>query len=171
MGHPQPNTPIHCDNPKTIGTANNTIKCQCLRSMKMRFFWVGDKIAQEMYDLKWHPGQENLADYQSKHHTSSHHTVVRPWYLHMENSPRVLPRAVRPSTLKGCVGTLKDGYVRNVPLTRAPRIQRVSHVTNQSHADTYYSQESGVPTWSDLVRSLAGLGSNILPFPPVWLMQ
>ena len=69
------------------------------------------------------------------------------------------------------VGTLKDGYIRNVPLPRTPRIQSASHVTNQRHADTCYSQESCVPMWSNLVRSLAGLGSNMLPFSPVWLMQ
>ena len=48
----------------------------------------------------------------------SHHVAVRPWYFHMENPPRVLPQAERPSAPKGCVGTLKDkdGYVRNVPL-------------------------------------------------------
>ena len=51
--------------------------------MEMRFFWVGDKIAQEMYSLKWHPGQENLVDYQSKHHIGVHHKAVRPWYLHL----------------------------------------------------------------------------------------
>ncbi len=73
------------------------------------FFWVGHKIAQDMYELSWHPGQENLVDYQSKHHMGSHHINVRPWYLHMENSPRYLPQAQRPSTLKGCVGTLKNG--------------------------------------------------------------
>jgi hypothetical protein len=55
--------------------------------MEMRFFWIGDKIAQEMYNLQWHPGQENLADYQSKHHVGSHHTFVRPWYLHTTNPP------------------------------------------------------------------------------------
>ncbi len=55
--------------------------------MEMRFFWIGDKIAQQMYVLKWHPGQENQADYQSKHHIGSHHTAVRPWYLHLENFP------------------------------------------------------------------------------------
>jgi hypothetical protein len=38
-----------------------------------------DKIAQDDYDVKWHPGQENLADYQSKHHLGSHHTAFRPW--------------------------------------------------------------------------------------------
>jgi hypothetical protein len=71
-----------------------------------------------MYALSWHPGQENLADYQSKHHIRSHHVAVRLWYLHTENSPRVLPRAVRPSTLKGCVETLQNGYICNAPLPR-----------------------------------------------------
>jgi hypothetical protein len=31
--------------------------------MDMRFFWVGDKVAQEMYKLRWHTGQENMANY------------------------------------------------------------------------------------------------------------
>ncbi len=56
----------------------------------------------------------------------AHHAAVRPYYLHEENSPLVLPRATKPSTLKGCVGTLQDGYVRNVPLPRVPREQRAS---------------------------------------------
>ncbi len=97
--------------------------------MDMRFFWVGDKVAQEMYKLRWHPGQENLADYRSKHHAMSHHNNVHPLYLYMENSPRFLPRAQKPSALKRCVGTLNDGYIRNVPLPRAPRIQSASHLT------------------------------------------
>ncbi len=87
--------------------------------MDMTFFWVGNKVAQEIYKLRWHPGQENLADYQSKHHAMSNHINVQPWYLHMENSPRFLPRAQKPSALKGCVGTLNDGCVCNVPLPRA----------------------------------------------------
>jgi hypothetical protein len=33
--------------------------------MEMKFFWVGDKVAQEMYDITWYPGLENLADYQA----------------------------------------------------------------------------------------------------------
>ncbi len=77
-------------------------------------------MAQDMYNLKWHPGIENLADYQSKHHVGSHHTAIRPYYLHQKNSTRILPRALRPTTLKGCVGTLDGRYVRNVPLPRVP---------------------------------------------------
>jgi hypothetical protein len=126
MSHPQPKTPDHCNNATAVGIANNTIKRQRLRSMEMRFFWIGDKIAQQMYDIKWHPRQENLANYQSKHHNGLHHTVVRPRYLHLENSPWVLPRAKHPSALKGCVGIRNDGYIRKVPLLQAPRIQHAS---------------------------------------------
>ena len=89
--------------------------------MEMRNFWVGDKVAQHLHSLDWYPGQENLVDYQSKHHPGAHHTAVHPYYLHKENSPLELPRAQRPSTLKGCVGTLQDGYICNVPLPRVPQ--------------------------------------------------
>ena len=124
LGHPQPRTPVHCDNATAVGIASNMVKRQRARAMEMRFMWVGDKIAQQMYELIWHPGQENLAEYQSKHHVGAHHVYVKPYYLHMEYSPRFLARAVKPSTLKGCVGTLKDGYVRRVPLPRVlPRRQ------------------------------------------------
>jgi hypothetical protein len=150
-----------------------------------------------MYQVVWHPGQENLADYQSKHHPGGHHVAVRPWYLHMDNSPRVLPRALKPSTLKGCVGTLKDGYLRKVPLPRAPLRQspalaavaalatgnpevtpfRRSIVPNGStvppfrRTGTCYLQVPQIPTWSDLARShLGAIRSTMLPLAPRWLM-
>jgi hypothetical protein len=126
LGHPQPKTPIHCNNTTAVGIANNTVKRQCSCSMEMRYFWVCDKVAQDAYNVRWHPGQENLADYQSKHHPGAHHTAVRPWYLHQVNLPLVLPRAVRPSTLKGCVGTLPKGYVCNELLPRVPLLQNTS---------------------------------------------
>jgi hypothetical protein len=59
--------------------------------MEMRYFWEGDKVAQDAYKIKWHPGQENLADYQIKNHIGSHHQAVHPWYLHEANSPLVFP--------------------------------------------------------------------------------
>jgi hypothetical protein len=131
LGHPQQKTPVHCDNATAVSITNNTVKWQWSRALEMRFFWIGDKVAQDMYQVAWHPGQENLADYQSKHHMGSHHIAVRSWYLHTENSPRYLSRlsrAERPSTLKGCVGTLKDGYIRKVPLPRVSRVQSMSPV-------------------------------------------
>jgi hypothetical protein len=84
--------------------------------MEMLYFFVGDKVAQDMYSLSWHPCQETLANYQSKHYLGLHQQVVRPWYLHQEIFPRILPWALKPSALKGCVETLKNGYLRKVPL-------------------------------------------------------
>ena len=144
----------------------------------MRFFWIGDKVAQDMYQVAWHPGQENLADYQSKHHIGSHHVAVRPWYLHTKDSPRYLPWAVRPSTLKGCVGTLKDGYIQRVPLPRVPPIQSTSPVAcatiHRNPTHTGYSPIARIPTWSDIIESLSGFGRCIErcipPFSPVRLM-
>ena len=67
--------------------------------------------------------------------------------------------------LMAAVGTLKDGYVRKVPLPRAPRIQHTSHVTNVTHDTCYLAQVPHIPTWSDLTGSLAGLGRRaLLPF-------
>jgi hypothetical protein len=144
----------------------------------MSFFWIGDKVAQDMYQVAWHPGQENLADYQNKHHMGSHHVAVRPWYLHTENSPRYLPKAERPSTLKGCVGTLKDGYICKIPLPRVPHVQSRSPVacavTIMNPTHTGYLPVSRIPTRSDLLGSLTGLGRcierYIRPFSPVRLM-
>jgi hypothetical protein len=129
MGHKQPKTPVHCDNATSVGIVNNTVEQQCLQSMEMHFFWISDKMAQDMYALSWHPGQENLADYQSKHHAGAYHIAICPWYLHMDNSPQKFLRALAPSALKGCVGTLNDRYVRKVHLPCAPLIQSIRLVT------------------------------------------
>jgi hypothetical protein len=61
-----------------------------------------------MYDLKWHPRMENLADYHSKHHVGSHHAAIRPYYLHQDDSPRILPRALR--RVKRFLSKLPRGY-------------------------------------------------------------
>jgi hypothetical protein len=82
MGHPQPPTPIHIDNSTTVGIVNNKIKRQKSRSMEMRYFWLLDAQNNELFDFKYHPGLENLADYPSKHHSGSHHMEMRPYYVH-----------------------------------------------------------------------------------------
>jgi hypothetical protein len=69
----------------------------------MRYFWLLDAQNNELFDFKYHPGLENLADYPSKHHSGSHHMEVRPYYVHMPTSPRFLFRADKPSVRRGCV--------------------------------------------------------------------
>ena len=117
MGHPQPPTPINCDNATAVGIVNGTVKRQRSRSMEMRYFYVVDQVENKNFDIKWYPGQENLGDYCSKHHEASDHRAVRPIYLHEENSPSLLPRAKTPSTLRGCLGNRS----RPAPLTQLPK--------------------------------------------------
>jgi hypothetical protein len=136
--------------------------------MEMQYFWVGNKAAHNMYTLSWHPGQENLADYQSKHHIGSHHLAVRPWYLHQEDSPRVLPWSLRPSALKGCVGTLKDGYLCKVPLPRVSRGQSTIPVAATTTFPVYpqdagYLPDPWIPLYNNLTRLLIDVSKLCLP--------
>jgi hypothetical protein len=93
--------------------------------MEMRFFWVADAVAQGKFDIKYLPRRENLADYQSEHHTGVHHIAVHLWYLHGPTSVCKLLRACKPSTLKGCVETLPNGYVCTNLLPQVPTRQSV----------------------------------------------
>ena len=120
LGHPQPPSPVHIDNTTAVGIVNNTIKRQRSRSMEMRYFYLLDQQTQKYFKFFYQPGQENLADYPSKHHTAPIHQHVRPYYLHMPTSPQFLIRAAKPSARRGCVQTLGDPYHKRVPLPRIP---------------------------------------------------
>ena len=71
LGHPQPATPIHCDNATAAGIAHGTVKMQRSRSMDMRYFYVCDQVRNGWFCVPWHPGLEQLGNYQSKHHVYS----------------------------------------------------------------------------------------------------
>ena len=90
MGHLQPPTPIHVDNKTAVGIVNSTIKRPRLRAMNMRYFLLLCSKAQRIPNIIYHPGQENLGDYQTKLHNGAHHKRVRPIYVYTSTSPRFL---------------------------------------------------------------------------------
>ena len=55
--------------------------------MEMQFFWVADQVKMGNFDVQWHPGQKNLADYFTKQSNGIHHQEVRLWYLHEKHPP------------------------------------------------------------------------------------
>ena len=87
MGWQQGPTPLQVDNSTAHSIANDTCKQQKSKAMDMRFYWLKDRVAQNQYHIHWEPGENNLADYYSKHHPSSHHQKVRPLCLHTNKSP------------------------------------------------------------------------------------
>ena len=52
FGHHQPPTPMHCDNKTATGIANDTVKKQLSRSMKMRFFSTTDQVNRGLFDVQ-----------------------------------------------------------------------------------------------------------------------
>ena len=87
----------------------------------MRYFWLLDGQFQNIFNFEYHPGFENLGDYQSKAQLGGHHLHVRPFYVHMPTSPRFLPRAAKPSIRRGCVKQVGN-YTRKMPLPVLDRV-------------------------------------------------
>jgi len=78
-----------------LGIINDTVKQRRSKAMDMRFYWIKeDRVALGQYVVHWRRGSNNLADYFTKHHSPSHHRLMRLQYL---------VDLRRPASLQGCV--------------------------------------------------------------------
>ena len=104
MGHTQPPTPVQVDNSTALGIATGTIKKRKSKAMNMRFYWIRDRKNKKQFNIYWKPGSTNKGDYFTKHFSPSHHSTVRPSYLHVTKYGKRI-------TLQGCVNlTLPENY-------------------------------------------------------------
>ena len=53
LRHPQPATPIHCDNTTAVGITNGTAKQQRSQSMEMRYFYVCGQVLRKPFDIQY----------------------------------------------------------------------------------------------------------------------
>jgi hypothetical protein len=89
---------------------------------------------QQYFKFYYQPGLENLGDYPSKHHTADIHQHGQPYYVHMDNSPTLLPQAMKPSTCRGCAEILGDPYSKKSPLPSMDHnLRRPMHVLPPGH--------------------------------------
>jgi hypothetical protein len=86
-GHPPPSR--RTDNSTAYGILNNKVNQKISKAIDMRFYWVKDIIAQGQYRVYWEPGGENLADYFTKHHPSTHHINMHSQYVHNKHLPMI----------------------------------------------------------------------------------
>ena len=100
-------------NATACGIVDETMKAKCLKGADVRLNWMKDRVHQGQFHVHWEPANTNLGDYPTKHHSPTHHRMIRPIYL--------FDKALSPSTLQGCVNVLDSLAVnRRTPLTHEP---------------------------------------------------
>ena len=83
-------------------------------------FRLLDQMAQQYFKFYYQPGQENLTDYPTKHHSSAIRQHVRPYYVYIKIFQKKLPKASKPSSRQGCAEILGDPYLQQVSLPLIP---------------------------------------------------
>jgi hypothetical protein len=113
MGHPQDAIELKTDNTTADDIANKTVLQKRSKAMDMRYLWIQDRIEQGQFEVSWAPGDTNLGDYFTKHHSPSHHKRLRPFYLHSQAEPMVSHNTKHP-VLRGCVNLCTTSHTDNV---------------------------------------------------------
>ena len=115
---------MQVDNTTPVGFINNTIKQKRSKEIDIRFYWIRDCTRQGEFKIYWAPRSTNLGDYHTKHHSPSHHRLMRPQFLH--DDPHVqLASIVIMHILQGCVNSRKMRAVR-----AEPDINSRKHITD-----------------------------------------
>jgi hypothetical protein len=102
MGHNQDATDLTTDNTTADGIINNTFQQKISKAMDMRFYWVKDRVEQDQFNVGWAPGDTNIGDYFTKHHSPAYQKRMIPYYLHDKHSP-MIRHDTRLAMLRGCV--------------------------------------------------------------------
>ena len=85
LNHEQGPTPIKTDNSTAASFVNEMIKQKRSKSWDMRYHWIRDQQSQNKIKVYWDKGQNNKADYFTKHHAPIHHKRMRKIYLHVNH--------------------------------------------------------------------------------------
>ena len=116
MGYPQPATPMKTDNSCANGIVNNTMKQKRSKAIDMRFHWLRDRTNQGQFHIYWDRGQNNLADFYTKHHPASYHKTMRAIHTFV--------KGLSPASLQGCIEMMNKGQTKS-PLKNNPNLSTV----------------------------------------------
>ena len=93
----------------------------------MRFYWLKDRYDQGQFNIYWAPGEENFADYTSKHHSVKHHKQTRPIWVYIED--------ISPRTVQGCIEILQGAsHTSQGTSDRGARAPLTASITGRSSA-------------------------------------
>ena len=81
LGYPQQATLIVADNTTAVGITHQNVKQRKSQAFDMRYHWIRDRQAQGHFNVIWHKGSINLADFFTKTHPSSTFMAKRNLYI------------------------------------------------------------------------------------------
>ena len=83
LGHSQPpdGVPFKMDNAVTNGFIHSNIRQKRSKSWDMRYHWMRDKEVSKLFRYYWERGENNHADYFTKHHPLRIHQKQRSKYI------------------------------------------------------------------------------------------
>ena len=96
MGHPQPPIKMKTDNNTASGFVNYTLNQNKNKCVGMRFDWLKCRSTQLQYNIYWAPGQENFANYFTKHHPQARHIALHSISLAPNKASNLL-------SMQGCI--------------------------------------------------------------------
>ncbi len=126
--YPQPRTPMQIDNATAHALLTNKILPTALKAMDMCFHWLRCSNAQGQFRYYWRPGTQNLADYFTKHHPTTHHKSARPTILTSVNDPEYRKLFQNTGDSTKLEGT--NNYARNENFRKLPKIAETEGTKN-----------------------------------------
>jgi hypothetical protein len=79
FGHPQPPTPLYCDNECAVGIVNSSVTQKMSKSLDMHLHWVRDRVQQGQFIVLHLPGLQNIADFFTKTLPVARHKDLAPF--------------------------------------------------------------------------------------------
>jgi hypothetical protein len=79
MGHTKDATELKTYSSTEDDIINNTVQQKRSKAMDMIFYWVKDRVEQDQFNVDWAPGDTNMGDYFTKHHSPAHHKRLTPY--------------------------------------------------------------------------------------------
>ena len=105
MGHSQPPTPLKTDNKIAEAFVQQEMRHKKSKSWDMRLWWLKDRIVANHFKIFWDTGENNWADYFTKHFAPKYHRILRQRYLQRTNLviSDILQKHFTCHQLRGCV--------------------------------------------------------------------
>jgi hypothetical protein len=141
LEHPQPPTPIQTDNSTAAGLANDTVRQRRSKSMDMRWFWVRDKVGENIFNIYWNTGKTNRVFPNSTLQHITKQFVRRTWSPTTTVNQSFSIKSPRPMQVVGLTRISKQWSTPFNPNVERVLISSSGLPASEVSIDPHYSHE------------------------------